>query len=257
MKNLLFLSQKKNFTFLLLMFNTACFGQMDDYKDSNEYYAKGNASYQEKDYKRALELYSLSLEKMPSSEAYYNRALTYFKLQDSCNYCSDFSKANEYGHIEAGKIYIKRCLIFDTIVADVDSIKEEYPGYRYTVISHKICTNDTSIDFYDAFNKPIKSIYDVFPEYIGGDKARMKFLMDNIRYPQFAMRRGIQGTVYLSFIVEKNGEVSNIKILKGIGGGCNDEAIRVVRMMPKWKPGTRKGIPVRVLFNMPLKFTLQ
>ncbi len=148
-------------------------------------------------------------------------------------------------------------MVFDTIVSDVDSIKEEYPGYRYTLVSRKICANDTSVDFYDAYDKPIKSIYDELPEYIGGEKARMSFLMDNVRYPQSAMRKGIQGTVYLSFIVEKNGEVSNIKILKGIGGGCNDEAVRVISKMPKWKPGTRKGVPVRVIYNMPLKFTLQ
>jgi len=71
------------------------------------------------------------------------------------------------------------------------------------------------------------------------------------------MDKGIQGTVYVSFVVEKDGSISNVKALKGVGGGCNEEAVRVVKEMPKWKPGTDKGKPVRVQFNMPIQFKLK
>ena len=94
------------------------------------------------------------------------------------------------------------------------------------------------------------------PAFPGGDAARMKFLQDNIKYPQMARESGIQGTVYVTFVVERNGNVTDVKILRGIGGGCDEEAVRVVQNMPKWAPGKQRGKPVRVQFNMPIKFTL-
>ena len=95
------------------------------------------------------------------------------------------------------------------------------------------------------------------PEFPGGEKARLKFVRDNTKYPQLARETGIQGTVYVSFVVEKNGSLTDVKVIRGIGGGCDEEAVRVVKAMPKWKPGSQRGNPVRVRFNMPIKFTLQ
>ena len=94
------------------------------------------------------------------------------------------------------------------------------------------------------------------PMFPGGDEARMKFLRDNIKYPQMARESGIQGTVYVTFVVEANGAITNIKVLRGIGGGCDEEALRVVRQMPKWQPGKQRGKAVRVQFNMPIRFVL-
>jgi periplasmic protein TonB len=95
------------------------------------------------------------------------------------------------------------------------------------------------------------------PEYPGGDQARKSFLQRNIRYPKLAIQNKIQGKVYVSFIVEKNGSVSNVKVVQGIGAGCDDEAIRVAMMMPRWRPGKSQGHEVRVLQNMPINFILQ
>ncbi len=103
----------------------------------------------------------------------------------------------------------------------------------------------------------IFSVVEAMPEFPGGETARMKFLQDNIKYPQMARESGIQGTVYVTFVVEPNGSVSDVRILRGIGGGCDEEAIRVIKQMPNWKPGMQRGKPVRVQFNMPIKFTLQ
>ena len=95
------------------------------------------------------------------------------------------------------------------------------------------------------------------PQFPGGEAARLKYLADNIKYPQMARESGIQGVVYITFVVEPDGSVTHIKILRGIGGGCDEEAIRVIKAMPKWKPGRQRNKPVRVQFNMPIKFTLQ
>ncbi len=94
------------------------------------------------------------------------------------------------------------------------------------------------------------------PEFPGGEAARQRFLEENLRYPQMAREAGIQGTVFVTFVVETDGSVTDVRILRGIGGGCDEEAIRVVSMMPRWEPGRQRGQPVRVQFNMPIRFRL-
>ena len=97
---------------------------------------------------------------------------------------------------------------------------------------------------------------DVFPRYAGGDQARLYFLRYNVKYPPEAVKQGIQGDVIVLFIVEPDGTLSNISVNKGIGGGCDEEALRVTRMMPPWEPGKRNGKPVRVLVRMPIIFKI-
>ena len=100
------------------------------------------------------------------------------------------------------------------------------------------------------------TVVEVMPEYPGGENEMMKFLAENIKYPTVAKENGISGKVYVTFIVEKDGLINDITILRGIGAGCDEEAIRVIKMMPKWKPGTQRGQAVRVQYNVPIKFTL-
>lgn len=97
------------------------------------------------------------------------------------------------------------------------------------------------------------SIKPVFP---GGYTAMMKFLHKHMTYPKLAKQTGISGKVYVEFIVEKDGSITNIILLRGIGGGCDEEAIRVVKMMPKWDSGLQNGRSVRVKFTLPVKFSL-
>ncbi|MDE6494584.1 MAG: energy transducer TonB, partial [Bacteroidales bacterium] len=102
----------------------------------------------------------------------------------------------------------------------------------------------------------IFQIVEEMPGFPGGDEAVYKYLRDNIRYPVIAMESGIQGRVYLTFVVEKNGSITDVKVMRGIGGGCDEEAVRVVQKMPKWNPGKQRGRPVRVLYSIPVIFTL-
>lgn len=94
------------------------------------------------------------------------------------------------------------------------------------------------------------------PQFPGGENARIEYLVKNIMYPENARKTDIQGTVYVTFIIEKDGTISNVKVLRGIGGGCDEESIRVVKNMPKWIPGKQSGKNVRVQFNMPITFKL-
>ena len=95
------------------------------------------------------------------------------------------------------------------------------------------------------------------PEFPGGEQALYKFIRDNVKYPSLARETGIEGTVYIQFVVEPDGRVSNVKVVRSVGGGCDEEAVRVVKAMPKWKPGSQRGKNVRVSFTLPIKFSLQ
>jgi len=95
-----------------------------------------------------------------------------------------------------------------------------------------------------------------YPEFPGGDKALREYVVNAIKYPEVARTSGITGTVYVQFVVEKDGSISDVKVVRGIGGGCDEEAVRVVKSMPKWKPGKQRGQPVRVYFTLPIEFKL-
>ena len=84
-----------------------------------------------------------------------------------------------------------------------------------------------------------------------------KYLADNTQYPADAKKNNIQGTVFVSFIVEKDGSVSSVKILRGVASSIDKEAIRVITAMPKWTPGMQNGHTVRVAYNVPLRFVLR
>lgn len=95
------------------------------------------------------------------------------------------------------------------------------------------------------------------PEYPGGDKAMYRFLSDKIRYPAAASRANVSGRVTVQFVVEKDGSIGAVKVLKGIGFGCDEEAVRVIKAMPKWNPGKQNGRAVRVYYTIPVMFTLE
>ena len=82
------------------------------------------------------------------------------------------------------------------------------------------------------------------PTYPGGESALFKYLGNNIKYPAIARENGIEGTVYVEFVIAKDGSVTEANVKRGIGGGCNEEALRVVNAMPKWIPAKQKNKPV-------------
>ncbi len=97
---------------------------------------------------------------------------------------------------------------------------------------------------------------EVMPEFPGGQSAWGKYLQKTMKYPPIARENNITGRVIVSFVVEKNGDLSDIKVLRGIGGGCDEEAVRVLKAAPSWKPGIQNGRSVRVQYTMPIFFQL-
>ncbi|MEY3678035.1 MAG: hypothetical protein RI924_176 [Bacteroidota bacterium] len=100
------------------------------------------------------------------------------------------------------------------------------------------------------------ALLDTPPEFAGGNRKLSQFLRKNMKYPNRAKEQGVQGKVFVSFVVESNGSLSNLKIIRGIGSGCDEEALRVMRSSPSWKPGILDGKPVRSSFVLPIVFQL-
>lgn len=100
-------------------------------------------------------------------------------------------------------------------------------------------------------------VVELMPSFAGGEEEMYKYLSENIKYPAAAKEAGISGKVFVTFVVEKDGSITGAQLLKDIGGGCGDEAIRVVQAMPKWNVGKQNGVPVRVQFKLPIQFILQ
>ncbi len=100
-------------------------------------------------------------------------------------------------------------------------------------------------------------IVEEMPEFPGGEAALRAFIAKSINYPVIAQENGIQGKVYVTFVVDKDGGISEAKIARGVDPSLDKEALRVVNQLPKWKPGKQRGKPVRVSYTVPISFVLQ
>jgi len=99
-------------------------------------------------------------------------------------------------------------------------------------------------------------IVEEMPSFPGGESALLAYLAQETKYPQLARETGIQGTVLVLFVVEKDGRITHIQVARTVGGGCDEEAVRVIENMPVWNPGKQRGVPVRVQMVIPVKFVL-
>lgn len=104
-------------------------------------------------------------------------------------------------------------------------------------------------------DKPFVNV-EQMPEFPGGPKEMMKFINNNLHYPVIASEMGVSGTVIVQFVVGRDGKIGSIKVVRGIGSGCDEEAIRVLEKMPAWNPGRQGGKAVLVYFTLPFRFVL-
>lgn len=113
---------------------------------------------------------------------------------------------------------------------------------------------------YDESTGTEKKVYKVveeMPEYPGGTLEFRKFIAKNVKYPKEARKAGVSGKVYVQFIVTKEGNVEDVTVIRGVNKALNEEAVRVVSALPKWKPGLQKGKAVNVQYTIPINFALQ
>ncbi len=146
-------------------------------------------------------------------------------------------------------------------VPDEEEIKEELD---------LVLTSESTDDFVIAdvpivteFKKPVEKVDEIFTVVedpatpIGGYEEFYKFIAENVKYPRQAKRMGVQGKVFLQFVIDKDGSITDIQVLKGIGAGCDEEAVRVLSEAPKWKPGKQRGIAVKQRVSFPFDFKLR
>lgn len=117
---------------------------------------------------------------------------------------------------------------------------------------------ETIIEEEEEFvEEEIFTIVEKMPAFPGGIEALFQYLGQNIEYPAMAKDARIEGKVYITFVVNAKGEIDNVVVLRGIGGGCDEEAVRVIKSMPAWEPGRQRGKPVKVQYNLPVNFILK
>lgn len=155
----------------------------------------------------------------------------------------------------------------DEEVADDEMIKTQE---EVTKTDTKISIQDVqgsddedAVDIADLNDDVVGEAGEVFmvveqmPDFPGGTEALLKFIQSNLRYPQIAADNGITGRVYLSFVVNTDGSIVDIQVMRGISRECDAEAVRVIKSMPKWIPGRQNGTAVRVKYTVPIVYVLQ
>ena len=115
---------------------------------------------------------------------------------------------------------------------------------------------DEIIEIEEEDDEEFFMVVENMPEFPGGDLGLMKYIQKNVRYPAIAKEYNITGKVYVQFIVDKTGSVTNVNVVRGVDKNLDAEAVRVVKSLPKYKPGKQRGKPVRVMFTIPINFTL-
>ena len=115
---------------------------------------------------------------------------------------------------------------------------------------------DEEIEIEEEDDEEFFMVVENMPEFPGGDLGLMKYIQKNVKYPPIAKEYNITGKVYVSFIVDRQGKVTNVKIVRGVDKNLDAEAVRVVKSLPKYKPGKQRGKAVRVMFTIPINFTL-
>ena len=176
-----------------------------------------------------------------------------------------------------GKVVVNFIISKDGSVRDVNAIKgigygcdeeamrviSQMPDWTLGLINGKAVKVSFNIPIqfnldHSVVKDSVFKVVEIMPEFPGGVKALMQYLGSNIKYPEQAKHDSIQGKVFVQFVVEKDGTVSGTKVLRGIGGGCDEEALRVVSSMPNWNPGLdENNEPVRVQYNIPIKYALK
>jgi len=173
-----------------------------------------------------------------------------FYFECSCGKLVDFVVINKQELDIVAKLFIDYKAKYGS-----DSIPVPPPPPSYeTFKASEECRNKaigSTKDKLEIFN-----LVSVMPSYIGGDEALKEFIRNNIQFPNQAKSKNISGIVYVNFIVETDGTLSDINILKDIGGGCGEEALRIIKKMPLWNSGEQDGVKVRVNYNLPVEFKL-
>lgn len=237
------------------------------------YFNEGVANFNAQNYRKADSLFTLSNNLELTSETVFNRAICRGKMADKTGYCTDLVKASSLGENRATQLFLKTCGKIDTVFIPViqtysparilsrkitytfnDSIHlvllQKYYGQER--VKKDSISADTTLKQKPSADKAVE----VLAEFPGGMTGLMNYIRKNIRIPRSLSSKTDSPTVFLKFIIDNDGSIHDIVVLKGIPGcdDCSEEATRLVAAMPTWKPASLNGTPVKIYFNLPVSF---
>lgn len=212
-------------------------GRLYDYDP----YLHGVSLIKEREFFKAVQEFDIAVAKNEQNiDAYYNRGVAKLLMRDTAAACHDWGIGAYYGDSEVVEQLNKMC---DSLaVVDEDTFKTS--AFKKSETHSKELKDKTVAD-------------ETLPQFPGGESEMLKFLSRNLKYPPEARENNISGKVYIKFYVSSKGKVRRPFVLQGVDFTLNDEALRVVNLMPDWKPGTMKNKPVPVIFNLPIGFNVK
>lgn len=241
-------------------------------------YEKGSKALEKKKYHEAIELLTVSIADNPTANAYFNRAVSYYKLGDSCRFCEDLRNASNLKDREAKQMYEFNCL-YEAIINNIPtSVLVINPDVKSLLVRKYKCLSDSLI--YDRISYSTEILNDnilaklkennkselnngvllpteEFPEFVTVKyQTPIHFITQKLKYPEEARKNQISGTVMMQFIIKSDSSITDVVVKSGLGYGCDEEAIRIVSEMKTWKPGKQYGINRDVLMTLPVRFRL-
>jgi TonB family protein len=179
-----------------------------------------------------------------NTDAYLGRGVVHLAMSDTLNACRDWSAVLALGDTATYNLLESHC--HATMVIEDDVI----PAKRYRKMFPMERKNGKTLDNVS----PAQAVVEVMPEFPGGEKALIDYLSKSVKTPAAARKNKISGVVYINFIISSKGTIMYPYVVRGIGYGCDEEAIRVVKNMPKWSPGKQRNKAVLVRYNLPVRF---
>lgn len=248
-----------NYRFMFLLFTTGCmfsytgFSQQTDslvkaiisgdnvtgsMNKGTELILNGNLS-------AAGDFYNSELKKDEGNiDAYFGRGVVHIAKSDTLSACRDWSAVLALGDTATYKLLESHC--YGNMMIDDDVIPKKKYREMFTMErkNGKVLSDATKA----------RTVVEKMPEFPGGDAALLKYISQNIKIPPAAKSKNVKGTVYVNFIVTSKGKIMFPYVVRGIGSGCDEEALRLIRNMPQWKPGVQNNKSVLVRYNLPVKF---
>ncbi|HNS12368.1 MAG TPA: energy transducer TonB [Bacteroidia bacterium] len=180
-----------------------------------------------------------------NKEAYFKRGVVNWELSDTVAACRDWSSVLALGDTATFMLLEAQC--HSTMIIEDEIIPaKEYKKLFSAELSKKAGEDP----------KMAKTVVEQMPEFPGGDMALINYFKKNMQYPDEAKKKNVQGRVFVNFIISPKGKVLFPYVVRGIGAGCDEEAIRLIKNLPEWKAGKQGGKAVMVRYNLPVKFSL-
>lgn len=240
---------------------------------STDYYNRGVVAFQTLQFAKADSLYTLSLRISPSTDGYFNRAMARLKLDNKKGYFEDLLAASILGDKESTDMFKMQTVTIDTlrvatsiVSGKLDStvVHSHYVIYRFLNMEEELELKYNSrnglinVSWSQKQIIPDSSISEQ-AEYRGGLKAMTYFINKNMIYPDDAKKNAVSGKAFLKFVINSKGCVERILVLKGVENfqSLDNEAVRLLTLMPRWKPASVKGKPVKTFYTLPFTFKIQ